>query len=121
MIVEQIDFIDIKNAAVRFREDARLKLLPAMPDRRLDIERAHDAILRRTDGKLHDAHGDALLLHACARCSLPAAIVAKELRRRRVTAACTARHRPHGGQQSSGGAHGGRLRRPLLALNQHAA
>ena len=56
MVVQQIDFINIENIAVRLRQNACLKLLLAMLNRMLYIQRAHNAILCRADRQLYNAH-----------------------------------------------------------------
>ena len=56
MVVQQIDFINIENITVRLRQNACLKLLLAMLNRMLYIQRAHNAILCRADRQLYNAH-----------------------------------------------------------------
>ncbi len=56
VVVEQVHLVDVEDVAVGLGEDARLELLLTALDRRLDVDRADDAILGRVDGQLDDAH-----------------------------------------------------------------
>ncbi len=54
MVVEQVDFVDVEQSAVRASQDARLKVTLAFLDRLFDIKRSHHAVFRGGDGQVHE-------------------------------------------------------------------
>ena len=120
VILQQVDLIHVENIAVRRRQDTRLKLLAPVSDRRLHVERSDHAILGRADGQLHHAHRNVL------RCKLPLCTslltrIAVEFGGRRITVARTAAHRTQIRQKCGSRSDSGRLRRPLLPLDEHTS
>ena len=53
VVVEQVDFVHVQNAAIGVGEDARLEFLFAFFDGGLDVERADDAVFGGADGQIH--------------------------------------------------------------------
>src|SRR5207253_2308781 len=66
---EEVDLVDVEDAAVRLGEQARLERLLALPQRARDVDRPGDAILGRVQRQVDDAAtatGDRQLLTARA-------------------------------------------------------
>src|SRR5437879_4252338 len=121
VIVEQVDLIDVEDVAVRFSENARLEAALAALDRRLDVDRADDAILRGVDGQLDDAHAAAGAGQCLSARQAVLAIRAERLGRVRITTVEAVRDDGQLGQQTGEGSHRGRLARAFLTANEHAA
>ena len=122
VIVQQVDFVHVQQAAIGRRQHARLKVALALLNRALNIQRAHDAVLGRAHRQVHE-------LGAAQR-------ERQRLAARRSLAAIGAPRRPgyrgrsrkraigHDGdlrQQRGQRAGGGGLGRAALAADQHAA
>ena len=60
VVVEQIDFVDVEEAAVGLGEQTRLEPALALSDGGLQIERPHDPVLGRGHGQVDHAHLAAL-------------------------------------------------------------
>ena len=60
VVVEQVDLVDVEDAAVGVGEEPRLEATLAELDRRLGVDGADDAVLGRVDGQLDDPHPPAL-------------------------------------------------------------
>ncbi len=58
MILEQIDLVDIEKAAMRARQQTGLERLDAGRQRALEIERADDAVLGRTQRQIDEGDRD---------------------------------------------------------------
>ena len=56
MVLEQIDFVDIKEAAVRPRQQPRLERLDPGAERAFEVERADNAILGRAERQIDERH-----------------------------------------------------------------
>ncbi len=54
MIVEQIDFVDIKYATICRRQDARLEVTLAFLDRLFDVQRTYNAVLGGADRQIDE-------------------------------------------------------------------
>ena len=59
VVVKQVDLVDVQDAAVGGRQDARLEVFLAFLDGLLDVERADHAILRCADRQVN--HGSLAL------------------------------------------------------------
>jgi hypothetical protein len=55
VVIQQIDLVHVQDAPVGCGENARLEAPLALLDGALDIQRAHDTVLRRADGEVHEA------------------------------------------------------------------
>ena len=117
MILQQVDLIHIEDIAICRRQDARLERLAPVPNRCLHVERSDHAILRRADGQLHHAHRD-ILRRKLPLCSSLLARITVEFGGRRITVADTTAHRMQIRQKCGSRSDGGRLRRPLLPLDE---
>ncbi len=53
VVVEQVDLVDVQDAAMRVREEPRLEGLHALGERPLDVERPDEPVLGRADRQLH--------------------------------------------------------------------
>ena len=60
VIVQQVDFVDVEDSAVRLGQQARFEVHRALAESLFEVDRSRDAILGGTDGKLHQAHGPGL-------------------------------------------------------------
>ncbi len=56
MVVQQVDFVDVQDPAMRICQQTRLEVDGAVAQRLLEIDRTCDAILRRADGQLDQSH-----------------------------------------------------------------
>ncbi len=122
VVVEQVDLVDVEQAAVGGGQDAGLEVALALLDGLLDVERADDAVFGGGDGQVDE--GDGFFFDGQGR------------RRRRPSRGtrCTRRRAGRGrsrsgsprtawtlGQQGGQGAGGGGLGRAAFAADQHAA
>ena len=121
VIVQQVDFIHVEQAAVGRGQHARLEMALAVLDGLLDVQRAHHAILGGADGQVHEA-GATLRdrQRFTARQPIPAVVA------QGVDAAGVAGERTVGdhldlGQQVGQGARRGGFGGAALAADQHAA
>ncbi len=58
MILEQVHFVDVEEAAIGAGEQAGLEAARAVGERALEVERADDAVLGRAERKVHHRHRD---------------------------------------------------------------
>ena len=122
VIVEQVHFVHVQQAAIRRSQHARLEAANALLNRLLDVERAHHAIFRgahRQIDELRAALGVRQVLPV-----LGGALAAFRAPRRRligIAAEAAVLHHVDFGQQRRQRAGGGGLGRAALAANQHAA
>ena len=56
VVVQEVDFVDVQDAAMRLGQQARLEVHGAIAQRLLEIDRTRHTILRRADGKLDQSH-----------------------------------------------------------------
>ena len=56
VVVQQVDFVDIEQPAVRRRQQAWLELALAAGQRRFQVQRADHAVLGGRHRQIHDAH-----------------------------------------------------------------
>ena len=104
VILAQVYLVHIEDVAVRCGENARLELFLPLENRRLNVERPRDAILRRVYGQLHDAHGARLFGELFPLRDFFHAVGAKRSARRRTSIA-TAAHGMQRRQQRRERAH----------------
>ena len=57
VVIEQVNFVDVEDAAVGGGEDARLEMAFAALDGFLDVQRADDTIFGGADGQVHERRG----------------------------------------------------------------
>ena len=117
MVVQQVDFIHVQQAAVRRGEHARLVGGDAFGQRALDVQRADEAVLGGADGQLREL-GRPGVLRGAGRMR---AVRAVGVGGGRVTGEPAAPDDTHRGQQLAEAADDGRLRGALLAAHEHPA
>ena len=79
VVVQQVDLVDVEDAAVGAGQQAGLVLRDALGQRLLEVQRAEHAVLGRADRQLDEAHGTGLDVGVGARTG------------RRATAGCDSR------------------------------
>ena len=114
VVVEQVDLVDVEDAAVGLGEQTGLVGRLAVPERPAQVEGADDAVLGRTDGQLDEAGraGRGRALVGAVGAVLVAVGVAAEAAAVRDVLL---------GQHRGEGADGGRLGGALLAADEDAA
>ena len=117
VIMEQVHLVDVEQAAVRGREQARLERGDPVGQRALDVQRAGQPVLGGADGQL----GQPGRPGQPRGLAWMRAIRAAGVGRGRVAAEPAVRDDVNGGQQRRQPAHHRRLRGAFLAPHQHAA
>ena len=116
VVVQQVDLVDVEHAAVRAGEQSGLIRRDARGQRLLEVERADEAVLARTDRQLHEpsrtAGGGGIGVRT---------VGALRVGRRRVAGEPAARDDRHGRQQGGQSTDDGGLGRALLAAHEDAA
>ena len=118
VVVEQVDLVDVQDAAVSRGDEAGLEVLLAGLDGLLDVQGTHQAVFGCSHGKVDDAD------LASGRIAGPSGLLAPlahVLGRAGWAAVGTPRHHRNLGQQRSQRAHGGALGRALFPPHQHTA
>ena len=57
VVVQEVDLVDVQDAAMRLGQQTRLEVHGAVAQRLLEIDRTRHTILRRADGKLDQSYG----------------------------------------------------------------
>ena len=113
VIGQQVDLVDVEDAAVGAREQPGLEGLLAVQGAS-EVERADEAIEARAERQLDERRGPQLDLRVHRHEALGRQLARRECER------LAARSR-HGRQERRERAHGGRLGRAALAAHEHAA
>ena len=116
VVVKQVDFVNVQDAAVGGRQQARLKAAAALADSRLDVQRAHDRLFGGADGEFDQAHAATGGYRGVAH----AEVAGGERRAGRAGVGAAGGHVKRG-QQRGERAGGGGLGCALFAANQNAA
>ena len=121
VVVEQIDLVDVEDAAVGVGEEPRLEATLAELDRRLGVDGADHSILGRVDRQFDHPRAPrstARAIPASARC---AAVVAPRRRGVRIASIPASDDHVDIGEQPGERADRGRLGGAALAADEHAA
>ncbi len=119
VVLEQVHFVDVEEAAMGPRQQAGLEGLLALRQRTLEIERADDAVFGRTQRHVHDRDRRQTGPGVGRRATGPAFLAG--LGRFRVTAVAARSHDAHFRQQRGKRTHRRRLAGATIAKDQHAA
>ncbi len=117
VVVQQVDLIDVEDAAMRASEQAGLVLGDAVGQRLLEVQRTQHAILGGADGQLDEAYGPGLDIDVGGERAVGRQRVGLARIGREPVAGDHVDRRQHRGE----GAHHGRLGGALLAAHEHAA
>ena len=118
VVVQEINLVDVEDAAVCGGDQSRLEVLLARLDGLFDVKGTHETVFRCPDRQVNDAD------LAGGGAAGPSGLLARLthfLRNAWLAAVGTAGNHRNLGQQRSQGAHGGALGGSLLAPDQHAA
>ena len=118
MVVQQVHFIDIEDAAVGCGQQTRFEMLLAALDGALQVDGAEQPVLGGAERQVHHRHGALAAGENLAGGPAPAAVVAHQLDFVGVAVKRTARHHRHGRQQFRQPSGRGGLGRALLAADQ---
>lgn len=117
VVVEQIDLVDIEDAAVCGGEQAGFEGFDTLGERALDVQGAHQAVLTRADRQLHEACG---ALGGDGAVGV-GPVGAPGVRGGGVAGEPAAVDDVEVGQERGEGAHDGGFRGALLTSDQHTA
>ena len=121
VVIEQVDFVDIQNVAIRLRQHARLEAALAALDRGLDVDGANYPVFRGIDRQLNDSHPPTASGKRLTPSQPVLAIRAEGLRGVRVAPVRTVSDNGKLREQSSECTHRRGLPCALFAANEHAA
>ena len=120
VVIEQVDLVDVEDVAVRLGQDARLEPLGSRAQGRLDVDRAHDAILGGVDRKLDHPHAALVVRQRAHGLQARPAVGAQRILVGRVAAEVAALDDVMLRQQPRQRPNRRRLARPLFAPDQDA-
>ena len=106
MILQQVHFVDIQEAAMSAGQEAGLEGLFARRQRLLEVEGPNHAVFGRAQREIDDGHGRQHRFGVPTGLGAGATLVAARAVGLRVTPIATPRHHLHGGQEPSQRAHG---------------
>ena len=121
MVLQQVHLVHVQEAAVGACQQAGLERLLAIPQRLLDVERPHHAILGGAEWQVDHRHGlvaDGQLALGDVQRTLAALVAARAIGTG-ITAIPAALHRLHARQQRGQRAHHGRLAGAAIAQHEH--
>ncbi len=121
VIVQQVDLVHVEDAPVGRCEHAWIELPLPLLDGALDIQRAHDAVLRRADGEVDEARAMAGAGQLLAGLGPLATLGAPRRRLVWIAAKVAVGDHLDLGQQGGQRAGGGRFGRAALATDEHPA
>ena len=121
MIVEQVDLVDVEQAAIGRRQHARLEVALAVLDGLLDVEGADNAIFGRADRQIDEAGAAADRRQLLAGRQAVAAVVAQRIEAAGIAGERAIGHHLDLGQERGQGARRGGLGGAALAADQHPA
>ena len=121
VVVEEVDLVDVEEAAVGGCQDAGVEMALALLDRLLEVERTDDPVLGSADGQVDKAGAAGDDGQFLAGGDPFATLVTVSIGSQRVTAEAAAVDDVDAGQQGRQGTGSGRLGGAALAPNEDAA